>query len=281
MPAPLNNAFFTLVQEAKQDIEELHGISKVAQGQLVPGDQTYRGILALDEFSTRRIKQWSTNIVSSALQQLGEVVKQFTQSFYTTYKKFRIVQPNPLTGEINTEEYEINKLIYDDMGEAIEKAYNYEEAKFDVYYVPDSTMPINRWALLDQYLTWLQAGVIDDIAFLSLTDIPDKEKIIERKSLLMQMRQQLQAAQEELKRRDGELQMLQKQVINARSTVEVAKEKLKAQAENMEMKAMQKYLRKVMNAELADLRRDIKQYLRNFQKELDLIKREQQLTNKK
>jgi len=60
MPAPLNNAFFTLVQEAKQDIEELHGISKVAQGQLVPGDQTYRGILALDEFSTRRIKQWST-----------------------------------------------------------------------------------------------------------------------------------------------------------------------------------------------------------------------------
>jgi len=108
-------------------------------------------------------------------------VKQFTQSFYTTYKKFRIVQPNPLTGEINTEEYEINKLIYDDMGEAIEKAYNYEEAKFDVYYVPDSTMPINRWALLDQYLTWLQAGVIDDIAFLSLTDIPDKEKIIERR----------------------------------------------------------------------------------------------------
>lgn len=281
VPAPLNNAFFTLVQEAKQDIEELHGISKVAQGQLVSGDQTYRGILALDEFSTRRVRQWLINVIEPGLQQLGQVVKQFAQSFYTTYKKFRIVQPNPITKEVTTEDYEINKLIYNDMGEAIEKAFNYEEAKFDVYYVSGSSLPVNRWALLDQYLQWLQVGVIDDIAFLSVTDIPNKQDIIKRKSLLVQMKQQLEALQEELKQKDAQMQMLQKQLINARSSVEVAREKLNAQAGTLQLKAMQKYFKKIMNAELSDMRRDIKQLLRTFQKELELSKREQLLKNKK
>ena len=57
-PAPLSNAFFTIVQEGKSDMEYLAGIYSSMQGDTQAQHETFRGMLALDEYGTRRIKQW-------------------------------------------------------------------------------------------------------------------------------------------------------------------------------------------------------------------------------
>ena len=58
MPAQLSSAFYSIVQEGKADMEYLAGIYSSMQGDTSQQHDTYRGMLALDEYGTRRVKQW-------------------------------------------------------------------------------------------------------------------------------------------------------------------------------------------------------------------------------
>ena len=71
MPAPLSSAFFQVVQSGKQDMEYLAGIYSSMMGDSGGASETYRGMLALDEYGTRRIKQWMSTSIEPALRQLG------------------------------------------------------------------------------------------------------------------------------------------------------------------------------------------------------------------
>ncbi len=144
MPAPLSNAFFSIVQQGKADMEYLAGIYSSMQGDTQQQHETFRGMLALDEYGTRRIKQWMKHSIEPALRQLGKVIMQISQSVYSANKRFRIIQPSAIQEE---REQEINIPIYNDMGEAIGKSMDYSAAKFDVRIVAGSTLPVNRWAL--------------------------------------------------------------------------------------------------------------------------------------
>ena len=80
----------------------------------------------------------------------------------------------------------------DDYGKVISMYKDYAHARFDVRLVAGATMPVNRWALLEEYFRWFQAGLIDDIAMIGETDIRNKKSIVERKSIYSQMQQQLE-----------------------------------------------------------------------------------------
>ena len=56
-PMPLSNAFYGIVQEGKGDMEYLAGIYGAMQGDTNQQHETYRGMLAMDEYGTRRVKQ--------------------------------------------------------------------------------------------------------------------------------------------------------------------------------------------------------------------------------
>ena len=211
-PLPLNNAFYSITEQGKNDLEYLSGISPAMQGAQQGQHDTYRGMLALDEFGTRRIKAWMQSIVEPALEQLGKVFTQIAQDTYTAHKVFRIVNPNNLDEE---KAVEINVPIYNDFGRAIEKYKEYGTAKFDVRMVAGSTMPINRWALIEEYFKWFQAGLIDDIAMLSETDIRGKENIIKRKSLYSQLQGQLSQMEESMKDKEGTIETLERQLVQA------------------------------------------------------------------
>ena len=86
-PAPLSNAFFTIVQQGKNDMEYLAGIYSSMQGDTQEQHETFRGMLALDEYGTRRIKQWMQHSIEPALRQLGRLVMQFSQAVYTANKR--------------------------------------------------------------------------------------------------------------------------------------------------------------------------------------------------
>ena len=183
MPFQLNNAFFSLVQAGKGDMEYLAGVYSAMQGDIgASGDMPYRGMLAMDEYGTRRIKYWLKNSLDPALQQMGEIIKQYSQAVYTAHKVFNILQPDDSMKTV-----EINIPMYNDFGKIIGKWRDYKTSRFDVRIIAGSTMPVNRWAYLEELKQLMQLGVVDDIAVLAETDIKNKDKIVERKSLYSQL----------------------------------------------------------------------------------------------
>jgi len=256
-PAPLSNAFFSICQEGKNDMEYLAGIYSSMQGDTGTQHDTFRGMLALDEYGTRRIKQWMQHSIEPALRQLGRLVMQFSQSVYTANKRFRIIQPSALQEQRETE---INVPLYNDMGEAIGKSMDYAAAKFDVTIVAGSTLPVNRWAYLEELKQLMQLGVVDDIAVLAETDLRNKEGIAERKSMYAQMKGQLEQMDEEIKDQAGTIETLERQLVQAgikskvlQGEMELEKNKQdirgSRQSALLETEAQQKLLQNVMKNE--------------------------------
>ena len=280
MPAPLSNAFFSIVQESKSDMEYLAGIYSSMMGDTGAGSETYRGMLAMDEYGTRRIKQWMKNSIEPSLKQLGTIVMQMSQSIYTAQKRFRIIQPNAIQEQ---KEAEINVPIYNDMGEAIGKSMDYSSAKFDVRIIAGSTLPVNRWAYLEELKQLMQMGVIDDIALLSEADIKNKEQIMKRKSMYSQLQGQLQSMEESLKDKDGTIETLSRQLVQAgikgkiqSAEVEISKKKedVKGRMEKAYIKTEgeQKFLQRVSKQEAQEESEQVGRILDDFQKDLENTK---------
>ena len=246
-PLPLNSAFFSITQQGKQDIEYISGIPGAMQGVESEKHETYRGMLALDEYGTRRIKAWSQTIMEPALEHLGKIFMETAQNTYTAHKVFRIIQPG--AGGEGDKNVEINVPIYNDFGDVMNRWNDYASSKFDVRYVGGSTQPVNRWALIEEYFRWFQSGLIDDIAMLAETDIRNKEQIIRRKSVYAQLKQQLEEITEELKDRDGTIETLSRQVVQAGIKDKVRTADTEVKKDVLETEAQQKYLRSLMKNE--------------------------------
>ncbi len=255
IPAPLASAFFQIVQEGKGDMEYLAGIYSSMMGDSSQAGETYRGMLALDEYGTRRIKQWMSTSIEPALRQLGNMVLQFSQSTYSAYKRFRLIQPSAIQEQ---REQEVNIPIYNDMGEAIGKSMDIAEVKYDVRIIQGSTLPINRWAYLEELKQLMQLGVVDDIAVLAETDIKNKENIVKRKSLYAQLSGQVEQLNEAVKDKEGTIETLERQLVQAgikqkvmQADVEInkKKEEVKSQMgkQYVETEGKQKLLRNVMS----------------------------------
>ena len=280
MPAPLSNAFFAIVQQGKADMEYLAGIYSSMQGDTQQQHETFRGMLALDEYGTRRIKQWMGQAIEPALRQLGKVIMQISQSVYTANKRFRIIQPSALQEQ---REQEINIPMYNDMGQAIGKSMDYSSAKFDVRVVSGSTLPVNRWAYLAELKELLQFGVIDDIAVLAETDVRNKEQIAKRKSMYAQLQSQLSSLQEAIKDKDGTIETLQRQVVQAgikgkvmQAEMEITKKKEEVKGDLKETyrdtQGKQKLLRNVMTNEVETRKKELGLEVQSARKDLQRSK---------
>ena len=278
-PFQLNNAFFSLTQTGKQDMEYLAGIFASQMGDAgATKEMPYKGMLAMDEYGTRRIKYWLRHCIEPGLRQVGEVVKQYTQGVYTAHKVFRIVQPNAIRED---KQVEINVPLYNDLGEAIGKWRDYESAKFDVKIVAGSTLPVNRWAYLEELKQLMGLGVVDDIAVLAETDIKNKEQIVQRKSLYAELQGKVSGQDEKIKDLSGTIETLERQLVQAgikmkvmQGDVEISKKvhdtKSNIYKEELETKAMQKNLR---NKEQVDSKYKLgrtQEKVKDFEKNLEL-----------
>ena len=253
-PLPINNAFYTITQEGKEDIEYISGISSQMQGVGQPQHDTYRGMLALDEYGTRRISQWVNNIVEPALEQMGKVFKEIAQFTYTAKKVFRIVQPEAGATEGEVKTASINIPIYNDFGEVIKRWNDYQTSTFDIRIVAGSTKPVNRWALLDEYFKWYEAGLIDDIAMIEQTDIRNKKSLLQRKSQYAQMSGQIEQMDETIKNQQGTIDTLERQVIQAGIKDKINQGEKLIDKEVTQTQAEQKLLQRMMKGE-ADLQK--------------------------
>ena len=274
MPAQLSNAFFGIVNEGKSDMEYLAGIYSAQQGDTsATADMPYRGMLAMDEYGTRRVKYWLKHSIEPSLRHVGEVVKQYSQAVYSAHKVFRIVQPSALQEE---KQVEINRPIYNDLGQAIGKFNDYAAAKFDIRIIAGSTLPVNRWAYLEELKQLLNAGVVDREAVLAETDIRNKERISQRIGEISQLQSKIQQLEEAMKDKEGTIETLERQVVQAgikdkvrqaEMDINKQKESVKSRTEREynETEAQQKLLRGNMANDANYKKKELQDLLKNFQ----------------
>tara|TARA_R110000850_G_scaffold176938_2_gene302859 strand:- start:78 stop:1550 length:1473 start_codon:yes stop_codon:yes gene_type:complete len=245
-PLPLNSAFYGITENAKRDMEYTSGIYSSMQGDTGSSPETYRGLLAMDEYGTRRIKAWMQNIIEPSLEHLGKIFKDFAQETYQAHKVFRIVQPNNMNEEKSVE---INIPIFNDFGSAIEKWNDYSTSNFDIRIIGGSTLPLNRWALLEEYFKWYQSGLIDDIAMIAETDIRNKESIIKRKSVYMQLRNQVEELGGVVTDREGTIETLERQLVQSGIQSKVQNADMRIQKDLLETEAAQSMLRNKLKSD--------------------------------
>ena len=100
-------------------------------------------------------------------------------------------------------------------------------------------------------------GVVDDVAVLAETDIKNKEKIVQRKSIYAQLQGQIQQLSEAVKDKDGTIETLERQLVQAgiknkvmQADVEINKKKEQVKAnmseESIQAEAKLKLLQNVM-----------------------------------
>jgi len=262
LPAPINNAFYTITQEGKSDMEYTSGVPSAMMGFTQQQAETYRGLLANDEFGTRRLKSWMNTIVDPALEHIGRVFQMIAQRHYTIEKVFRIVQPE--AGTEQESQVHMNIPIYNDYGKSIGKAMDYESAKFDTRIVAGATLPVNRWALLEEYFKWFQAGLIDDIAMVAETDIRNKEQLITRQSLYAQMKDQIEQMQSILSDKEGTIETLERQLVQAGIKMKVQEGNTEVRKSVLQTEAEQKLLRGTLKNEFQTVKKDLARELRSI-----------------
>ncbi len=122
-------------------------------------------------------------------------------------------------------------------------------------------------------------GVIDDIALLAETDLKNKENIIKRKSLYSQLQSQLGSLQEALKDKEGTIETLERQLVQAgikqkvmQADVEISKKKEEVKAnmtkEYIRTEGEQKLLRNVLGNDTDTQMRNLAVEAKNIKNDL-------------
>jgi hypothetical protein len=201
------------------------------------------------------------------------------QNHYSIEKVFRIVQPEAgQSSQEQEKEVRINIPVYNDYGESIGKFRDYGSARFDIRVIAGATMPVNRWALVEEYFKWFQAGLIDDIAMIGETDIRNKERIIERKSLYSQLQGQVQQMEEALKDKEGTVETLERQLVQAGIKMKVGQASNEIRKDVIETESQQKLLRGMLKSEFDKLKYEMK---KDFESDKEKFKNEEVQKNKK
>jgi hypothetical protein len=134
---------------------------------------------------------------------------------------------------------------------------DYESSRFDVRIVAGATLPLNRWALLEEYFRWFQAGLIDDIAMIAETDIRNKKQLVDRKSLYSQLQSQLEQMTEAIKDKDGTIETLERQLVQAGIKMKVNEASTQVKKQVLDTEAQQKLLRGMMSGEVQMAKKDL------------------------
>lgn len=203
-------------------MERALGIFSLQQGDPADAPHTFKGTIQVDEFGMRRIKSKMDDIYFS-LERLGQVAFDLAQHVYDRRKVIRLTRPNGSTIEsfvlpqgMSEENLQLDR-------EAYEKVGNVSGGRYDIIVASGSTLPSNRWALLAQYIEMYQLGIVDDIAVLKKSELPDAEEILQRTSMLKQAREAVQQQAETIKRLQGDLQSALRQETNAKQKAELEK----------------------------------------------------------
>ena len=93
---------------------------------------------------------------------------------------------------------------------------------------------------------------------LAETDIRNKDKVVERKSQLAQMQSQLESIQELIKDKDGTIETLQRQLVQAGIKMKVGDASNEIRKDVLETESQQKLLRGMLKVEFQKMKDEMK-----------------------
>ena len=189
-PTAVHPENFSHEQITQANISQISGVYEMQQGGTADAPDTFRATLAFDEFAQRKLRYKLSN-VEMALAYFGRLLLQLAQQKYPPNKVMRIVEPTWNSQDEAVRYQRINVPVFDSYGTIISYYNDVRTGKYDVVVAGGSSMPVNRWAQQQAYKEDYQLGLIDDIEYLKKADIYDRQGVIERKSLYVQQKQQL------------------------------------------------------------------------------------------
>tara|TARA_R110002020_G_scaffold82163_7_gene203448 strand:+ start:6683 stop:8908 length:2226 start_codon:yes stop_codon:yes gene_type:complete len=216
-PTPLPNELYQNETTAKNDIDHALGLYEMMMGNSQSAPATYKATISIDEFGQRKMKSKLADI-EAALTRIGQLAIPLMQQLYTTEKTIRVVQPNN-----SITKYMLNKKMIDDKTKELKIFNNITVGKYDVLVVAGSTLPSNRYAELEFYMDAFSKGLIDRQEVLKKTEIFDMEGVMQRTDTIGKLQQQLEGAQEQIKKLKGDMQSRDRESVNLRKRIEVEK----------------------------------------------------------
>ena len=217
-PTPLAAEFYRLIQQCEHYIDFIFGLPEMMHGFPDNAPETSKGTDKMIALGSDRPKSKLRDIEFS-ITKLGRVIYGLSKNHYTFEKMFRLVQPNNDMSEVT-----IN--LYDDKVGTIAdiKRDRNNIWQHDIRIVPGSTLPTSKWAEFGVYLEAYKMGLIDRTEVLKKNpEIFDKAGILQRMSEIAQLTQQVQGAQEQIKKLKGDLLTAERESVNSRKQVEVGK----------------------------------------------------------
>ena len=234
-PQPLAGSILQLPQMVEHYIDLNIGIFEMQQGNTDVAPKTSSGTMMMEDFGQRRSKS-KLRDVEASLKRLGMLVYHLAKSHYDFKKTFRIAQPNN-----DITEFTVNQRFYDDKTKELQTIENnLAVGTFDIRVIGNSTMPSNKWGEWNVYMEAYEKGLIDKVEALKKTEIFDKEGVMQRTDMIAQLQQQLQSAQEQIKKLNGDLQPAHRESVASRKRTEVEKFKGKLKEQELDSKAHNK-----------------------------------------
>ena len=232
-PQPLAGSILDLPKMVEHYIDLNIGIFEMQQGNTETAPRTSSGTMMMEDFGQRRSKS-KLRDVEASLKRLGKLMYHLAKSHYDFKKTFRITQPNN-----DMTDYTINKRMYDDKTKELQTIENnLSVGTFDIRVIGNSTMPSNKWGEWNVYMEAYEKGLIDKVEALKKTEIFDKEGVMQRTDEVSQLQSQLQGAQEQIKKLQGDLQTAHRESVQSRKRTEV--EKFKGTLKEQEYKSKTK-----------------------------------------
>ena len=229
-PQPLAGSILDLPKMVEHYIDLNIGIFEMQQGNTETAPRTSSGTMMMEDFGQRRSKS-KLRDVEASLKRLGKLMYHLAKSHYDFKKTFRITQPNN-----DMTDYTINKRMYDDKTKELQTIENnLSVGTFDIRVIGNSTMPSNKWGEWNVYMEAYEKGLIDKVEALKKTEIFDKEGVMQRTDEVSQLQSQLQGAQEQIKKLQGDLQTAHRESVQSRKRTEV--EKFKGTLKEQEYKS--------------------------------------------
>ena len=234
-PQPLAGSILQLPKMIEHYIDLNIGIFEMQQGNTEAAPRTSSGTMMMEDFGQRRSKS-KLRDVEASLKRLGKLIYHLAKSHYDFKKTFRIVQPNN-----DISEYTVNKRLYDDKTNELKTIENnLSVGTYDIRVIGNSTMPSNKWGEWNVYMEAYEKGLIDKVEALKKTEIFDKEGVLQRTDMVAQLQQQLQSAQEQIKKLSGDLQTSNRAEVQSRKRTEVEKFKGKLKEQEYDSKTQNK-----------------------------------------
>lgn len=250
-PHPLPSALYQNETAAKADIDHQLGLYEMMMGNTQSAPHTYKATVSLDEFGQRKMKSKLADI-EFGLRQSALVAIDLARDLYREEKIIRLLKPNNITSE-----YMLNKRMYDDKGNP-SIVNDISVGEYDVVVVTGSTLPTNRYAQLEMYMDAYEKGIVDKLEVLKKTEVFDTEGVLQRTDTIDQLQQQLQGAQEQIKKLQGDLQTREREVYHAKQKAELEKFKSDLDSTSTKAKAAGTVYEQRLNDSLNEIKKEVR-----------------------